>query len=82
MNWASTRNTESNERNGEEMISETLKKYEKMIQESFEIFGDEMGFEINSTNIIAWRAAKLIDEETYHYLRKYNRIVYSDLPIK
>lgn len=64
------------------MTSEMRKKYEKIIQESFEIFGDEMGFEINSTNIIAWRAAKLIDEETYYYLRKYNRIVYSDLPIK
>lgn len=64
------------------MTSEMREKYEKMIQESFEIFGDEMGFEINSTNIIAWRAAKLIDEETYYYLRKYNRIVYSDLPIK
>ena len=51
------------------------------IERTFRVLGADRGFSQNVTDICAWLREGFLTDDEYSYLRKYNRKVYSELPL-
>ena len=51
------------------------------IDRAFRVLGADRGFDQNATDIRTWFKEGFITEDEYKELRKYNRKVYSELPL-
>ena len=72
----------------------TLENYEKgklkmkknlireQMRKNLVVFGDDLGFQINTETLGFCLKAKAITEDEYHELRKFSREIYSAFPIK
>ena len=63
------------------MIEFTIDTLKGEIERAFRVLGADRGFDQNATDICAWFHDGLINEAEYHELRKFNRIVYHELPL-
>lgn len=62
-------------------MDEYMKTLEDVLVNNFSVFGAESGFNWNVSVIMNWREEQEIDDEQFHELRRFNRKVYSNLPL-
>ena len=62
-------------------MNEYLETLKDEIVNNFRTYGADSGINKNSAIIRNWRDEDMITDEEYKELRKFNRKVYSDLPL-
>ena len=62
-------------------MDEYMKTLEDVLVNNFSVFGAEAGFNWNVSVIMNWREEQEINDEQFHELRRFNRKVYSNLPL-
>lgn len=62
-------------------MNEYLETLKEVIRDNFMVYGADSGLKENAGIIMHWRDEGEIDEQQYKELRKYNRKVYSELPL-
>lgn len=62
-------------------MSEYMETLKDEIVNNFNVYGADRGLHENSSIILNWKEENMITYEQYKELRKFNRKVYSDLPL-
>lgn len=63
-------------------MSKRMELFENEVRRSFDVYGSDIGLEMNAALINTWEKSRFINEDEYHHLRDLSRACYSDLPLE